>query len=147
MNETGRDREALERRANNIRAHLMKTIDRLDERRRELVHPGAIVQRNALPAGLVGGAVALAWLSAWALSSVIKRSHEGVRRERGRALLRLWEHPERLARRKPERRSFAVELGRSVLLTLATHAAVRVVESVLQNPRGLPASRRDTPAR
>jgi hypothetical protein len=132
-------RYELEHEADMTRARLLRTIDALDRKRRELFdfklqlrrHTGDIVSAAG---GLLIGAGATA-------AVVLYRRHRHerrVRQERVRAIARLWQHPERIAARQ-SMLGTAVRLVLVVVATMATTTlGTHQLERIRKKPR-LPA--------
>jgi len=53
---------------------------------------------------------------------------ERMRRERWKALHRLWEHPERIARKNPPKGSLASDIGRKVITSALAFAALEITK-------------------
>ena len=64
---------------------------------------------------------------------------ERLRRERWSALRRLWEHPERIARKEPPRGSMAWSIARKVLTATLTYVALEASKRMVRN--ALPTAR------
>lgn len=142
MSEEDRARELLERSANRTRERLVDTLAALDRRRHEVTdHPKELVKYEIRKHGTavaltatsiilgVGGVIGL---SVYRLATREQRRRE----ERWRALRRVWNHPERLARRDPPKGSLASDLGRKVLMSALTWVAVEMTKRSLK--RALP---------
>lgn len=121
------ERKELERRADLIRSRLATTLEALDTRRHELLDPryqfreharGTIVAAVGVVVSLIGG-----------LAAAYYHSRETARhpfRTRWRALVRAWQHPERLAVRSPER-PFIVRFFEKAVLALVSAGASRMM--------------------
>ena len=97
-----RRRELLERSANRTREQLIETLTAIDHRRHELTDIKKQVHEHAAPIAIGGGAIVTAIGAALGLSIYhFATRKQRIRRERWKALQRLWEHPERLARKNP----------------------------------------------
>ncbi len=116
-------RDQVERKADLLRERLLRTIDLLDQRRhiardvrgRARRHPAVVMFGGAALALAAYGAVALAVRAARA------RDQDRLRRERVEAVRRLWQHPERVARRE---HGLLFRVARAALVAAATAAAV-----------------------
>ena len=127
MTGNNESRDDLLRQADDARTRLLRTVVVLDQRRHNALDlpkkMGRTLGRFAMVGALVAvGSAAVATLAA---HRVMTRRHR--RRQRERARWRLawsaFHHPEREVRaERPERRPFAVEVLRSLLLTLITSA-------------------------
>jgi hypothetical protein len=94
----GERRVRLEGEADRLRRRLADTLAAIDRRRHELFNPRQQAAAHKVLAASAGGtlAVALGASVAWGLHRRRTRTQRR-RRERWRALGRLWEHPERVA--------------------------------------------------
>lgn len=120
--------EQTERNAEQIRGQLLSTLKELDRRRRRAVdlpyqvrtHVGGVV--TGLGVAVLGGTLAAV---VWTVRRRTRRAR--LLRARVHALMRAWEHPERIARtrRIERRRKLAARAG----LFLAGAAANRMWES------------------
>jgi hypothetical protein len=135
--ELERRRELLERSANRTREHLIETLSALDHRRHELTDVKGQVRKqvheHAAPIAIGAGAVIAALGTAIGLSIYhLATRKERIRRERWRALQRLWEHPERLARKNPPKGTLASDIGRKVVTSAMTFAAIELTKRAVK---------------
>lgn len=141
LSTTGEDRERLERRANAIRARLMRTIDALDLRRHQVSEIGHYAKRVAKPVVLafVGLAVVSAGATYGVVSALRKRRRRRWDRRLGRTL-----GPIARQLRVEKKPSIAAEVLRKGALAaasvLATQVAKRAMKNVLDGK--LPSGRR-----
>jgi hypothetical protein len=114
------EREALERRANALRADLLETVSAVDQRRHEALNVGLQLRRRWLALAVVGGSA----LGAIAATVVVKhRMHKKHLPElRKKALKRMWEHPERVAKHDPP--SIWRDFGHKLLMALFSAAII-----------------------
>jgi hypothetical protein len=129
-------RNELEVRADLMRARLIRTIDALDRRRREFFDVKLQFRRHAGDVLVAFGGVLFGAGSTAAVIFYRHRRHEKrLRRERMRALTRLWRHPDRIA----VRTGALGHAARMVLVALVTMAtttiASRRLERIRQRPR------------
>jgi len=143
-------REQIEKTADRIRDELLTTLKELDRRRHDAtdLHHQFEAHIDTLVMVGVGAAVLLGvGLGAMAVSRRSKRKH--VLKRRARAMVRAWEHPDRLAT-KAKDRPLPVELGRKVLTTVvmafATRYAKQFADSVMGGMREPPPERRSQPS-
>ena len=136
-------RDQVERRADLLRERLMSTIDLLDQRRHGLLNVLNVreqAQRHpaVLPMGVAGAALALSGVVAVTVRRVSTRDAR-LRRERLDAIWRLWQHPDRVARRE---RGVIFRIGRALLVSAATAALGVLARRGIQRARGalLPAA-------
>jgi hypothetical protein len=137
MNENA-TRNELEREANDARARLVETIDLLDQRRHEMLdwklylrrHSGQLIVATGGLAASVGVAAGVAIYRA-------ERRDQRRREERWRAVIRLWEHPERVAvrQRRPLRTAWRVLFVSLTALVLAGMTARKVSQKRHSAPR------------
>lgn len=141
MSDNDNRRELLERSANRTREQLVETLSALDHRRHELADVKGQVKKQlhehakpiAITAGLaIAGLGTLIGISIYHLAT----RRERLRRERWTALRRLWEHPERLARKNPPKGTLASDIGRKVITSLLTFAAIELAKRAIK--RALP---------
>lgn len=125
-----KSRSELVREADLARARLLDTVEKLDQRRREMLDPQVQLRRQLRPLA-IGGFVVVAVAAAGAGLVAHRGATADQRRRRARwRLLRdLWRHPERVVR--GERRSLAERVLRSALVTLVTAAASIVARRLL----------------
>lgn len=136
-------RELLERSANRTRERLVETLSALDERRHELTDvKGQIhkqVHEHVKPLAITGGSIVLAVGTVIGVSIYrFATRKERLRQERWNALRRLWNHPERLARKSPPKGSVAAELGRKIVISALTFAAIELTKRSVR--QALPAA-------
>ncbi len=145
MSDNGKPRQELAREANEVRSRLLRTVERLDQRRHDTFDLRIQLERHVRQVAVVGALLVVA--TAGAVALVVHRiatAAQRRRRDRWRLARRAWRHPERAMR--GERRSFFGELARSVLLGVATTAltqpARRAVAALLESKSagGEPAS-------
>jgi len=132
-----RRRELLERSANRTREQLIDTLTALDHRRHELTDVKGQVRRqvheHAMPIAIGAGAVIAAVGAALGLSIYhLATRRERLRRERWKALHRLWEHPERIARKNPPKGTLASDIGRKVVTSALTFAALELTKRAIK---------------
>jgi len=121
-------RKLLERRANVVRARLLRTIDALDSRRHQVENIGATAKKVALPvaASFLGIAVVAAG-TVLGIRAVLKSRHNRLLSTRIENAIERW---------RPQRRPSLLSEGlRKALLTaitvVATEAARRTVKNVI----------------
>jgi hypothetical protein len=120
------DREALEARANILRARLANTLDIITERARDVVSPRAQIKRN-LKSIVIGG-TALGVLLAGSLVGAMLRARSRRRHmteQRVAALSRWWKHPERVASHKEG--PVLLQIGRNILVGATTFLAMQAI--------------------
>ena len=111
------DVEALTVKANRARARLLETVDAIDRKRHDAFNVGLQVRKHAEPIAIGGGAIVLAVAAGVGLVAYrIATRRERLRHERFSMLRRMWQHPERAARREPT--SFFGRVARNVALGL-----------------------------
>jgi hypothetical protein len=115
----GKAREDLLRRSHDMRAKLVRSVERLDERRHDAFDVRKQIQRHLRAAAIAGGLVIIG--TAGTAAFVMYRIMTSQQRRRGarwRLAKGMWEHPERelRARRGP----FAGEVLRSVAFSVVT---------------------------
>ncbi|AUX26802.1 hypothetical protein SOCEGT47_073720 [Sorangium cellulosum] len=119
-------REVFERRADELRERLFHTIEALDQRRHALLDVKTQVRRHG--AGVVTGGLMLAIMGGAVVIALVQEARargERLRRERVRALVRFWKHPDWVAPRgKP---SVPREIGRKVLVGAVSFAAMQLI--------------------
>jgi len=136
-------REYLEKEADLARAKLLGTIGELDRRRHELLDLRLQLRRHAGDIlSIFGGLMIGASATATVLVLRERRREQRLRKERVRAVARLWKHPERIAARRSA-------LGAALRMTLVALAAMattmvgsRQIERLRKRPR-LPAPPRE----
>ncbi|WP_437277705.1 hypothetical protein WME90_41765 [Sorangium sp. So ce375] len=121
-------RADFERRADELRDRLLHTIEAIDLRRQALVDVRSRVRESGAGVAAVGLLLALAGGAAViALVKEARARDQRPRSERVRALVRYWKHPEWVAPRgKP---SMPREIGRRILVGMATFVAMRLIRS------------------
>lgn len=126
MNHNGhnKSRDDLARQANQVRSKLLHTVEVLDQRRHEALDLKLQLQRHVRQ--IVGMAGAALVLTAGVVAFAVHRlstAPERRRRDRVRLVRQMWRHPDRVIRgARREGRPFLVEVGRSVLLGIASTA-------------------------
>jgi hypothetical protein len=133
-------RELLERAANRTRERLIDTLASLDHKRHDLTDGGVkgIVHREVeeykKPIAITAGSIILAvsGIVGWSVYRLATRKQR-IREERWKALRRIWNHPERIARKDPPKGSLASELGRKVLVSALTFAALEMTKRGVRN--------------
>ncbi|WP_437588846.1 hypothetical protein [Sorangium sp. So ce1000] len=129
-------RADFERRADELRDRLRHTIEAIDLRRQALVDVRSRVREHG--AGVIAGGLLLALAGgamAFALIKEARARRERPRGERARALVRFWRHPERVAPRKP---SVPREIGRRILVGMATFVAMQLIRRGVRLTLALP---------
>lgn len=139
------EREQIEKAADRIRDELLLTLQELDRRREHALDVRYQVHQHEELLKSAGGVLVL--LAGVGISYAIWRARhreERLRRMRWEGVKRAWSHPERLARRHPER-PVSQELGKKLVLifasTLASAIAKRSVSTLV------PAGPEKAPAR
>ncbi len=125
------DRSALERRAEVARERLANTLGALDRRGHDVMDLEFHVRRTVAPMALFvsGAALVAGILVAAAVKAVTRReAHPG--RARVQALGEIWRHPERIAGHTE--RPAVVQIGRNVLVSVATFAASSLIRWALR---------------
>jgi hypothetical protein len=115
----GRTREDLLRRSQDMRAKLVRSVERLDERRHDAFDVRKQLRRHLRQLAIAGGLVIVGTAGAAAL--VMYRLMTAPRRRRGarwRLAKGMWVHPERELR--AQRGPFAGEVLRSLAFTVVT---------------------------
>jgi hypothetical protein len=127
-------RADLVRAADSARSRLLRTAERIDQRRHEALDIRMQVERHLQGVAVTGGAVLLASAGAAAFAGYrIATSSDRRRRARWRLVRGAWEHPERGLR--AQRQSFAVEVLRSLLMTLVTAVLSEPLRRMVQGRR------------
>jgi hypothetical protein len=130
------ERESLEHEADLVRARLLGTIGELDRRRHELLDIKLQLRRHAGDLLSIFGGL---WVGAGATVAILfvreRRREQRVRKERLRAIVRLWQHPERIAARRSA-------LGAALRMVLVAFTAMattmvgsRQIERLRKRPR------------
>ena len=124
-------RDELTAEANRVRSNLLRKVEQLDHRRHDAFDIRLQLERHFLQVAILGGAIVVATAAAVALIAH-RLTTASERRRRGRWLLarRVWQHPE-TAMSGP-RGSILAELGRSVLLGLASTALTLPAQRTLK---------------
>ncbi len=115
----GRAREDLLRRSQDMRAKLVRSVERLDERRHDVFDVRKQIQRHLKQFAILGGLLIVG--SAGTAAYVMHRLMTAEHRRRGarwRLAKGMWAHPERELRAR--RGSFGAEVLRSVAFTVVT---------------------------
>ncbi|WP_437733058.1 hypothetical protein [Sorangium sp. So ce1335] len=141
-------REEFERKADELRDRLLHTIEAIDQRRHALLDVKTQVRRHG--AGVVTGGIMLVVMGGAAVISLIQEARARdarLRRERVRALVRFWRHPDWVAPRgKP---SVPREIGRKILVGAASFLAMQLlrrgIRLTLATPRREVVARRRVP--
>ena len=125
-----RSRDELVREADLVRDRLLDTVEKLDQRRHEMLDPRVQLRRQLRPLA-VGGFVVVAVAAAGAglAAHRVARANQRRRRERWRLLRDMWRYPERAMR--GERRSLGESVLRSALVTLVTAVASLLARRLL----------------
>jgi hypothetical protein len=128
----GRSRDQLAREANEVRAQFLKTVEQLDQRRRNAGDLRVQLERHARTVAIVGAVALLATASAGLLvARKIAASPRRRRRNRWRLARQMWRHPERVLRAdapSPLNR-LAFSVLKSLLGTVLSLSAQRVLAS------------------
>jgi hypothetical protein len=130
-NGNGKSREDLLRRSQDMRAKLVRSVERLDERRHDAFDVRKQLQRHVKQLAIAGGLAVIA--TAGASAFVMYRLMTSHRRRRGarwRMAKGMWTHPERELRAR--RGSFVEEVLRSVAFTAVTALLSVPVKRVLR---------------
>lgn len=130
------DRSALEAQADQVRAKLATTLERLDRKRHEIVHLADVpaqIEEHVVPIA-AGAALVLVATGALVTYSVIRLATASQRRphERIEALRRAWRHPEFVGQKKS---SFLGDVLRKLAMGAATTVAMRMVKKAMDNPQ------------
>ncbi|KYF67043.1 hypothetical protein [Sorangium cellulosum] len=119
-------REEFERKADELRDRLLHTIEAIDQRRHAILDVKTQVRRHG--AGVVTGGLMLVLMGGAAVISVVREARARdarLRRERVRALVRFWRHPDWVApRAKP---SVPREIGRKILVGAVSFLAIQLI--------------------
>lgn len=117
-------REVFERRADELRERLLHTIAALDQRRHALLDVKTQVRQHG--AGVIVGGLMLTIMGGAVVIALAQEARgERLRRERVRALVRFWKHPDWVAPRgKP---SVPREIGRKILVGAVSFLAVQLI--------------------
>lgn len=120
-------REALEARANLLRARLANTIDVIGDRTRAMVDPRTQIKRN-MKAIVVVGAVAGAVVMGSVLSAIVgaRRRAKRLPQERVAAVSRWWKHPDRVA--STNHGSILGSILRNVIVGAGSYFALQAVK-------------------
>ena len=116
-----------ERRAETHRAAFAVALEELDRRRKLATDVPYQLRTHAGALVLTVGAFSLG-VGAWVVVARLRRENRRALRRRAwvRALIRVWEHPERIASRAADR-PLPVVLGRRLLTALVGALAARLV--------------------
>jgi hypothetical protein len=119
MSDIDESTEELTLQANATRNRLLKTVEELDRKRHDVLDVKKQVKEHIAPIAVTGGVIVVGLSSLIGLA-IFRALHaaERKRAERKKMLFRLWNHPERAARKQPT--SFFGQLLRSVALGLAS---------------------------
>jgi hypothetical protein len=123
---------ALERRADELRDRLVHTIDMIEKRAHEVTNVRLQLGRHA---GLVRtlSSVGIALFASGVAYEIyrFRTRHQRHRRQRLRALARIWRHPDRIA--AAEERGFFPELFRRVALGSITFFAIEMAKRSMRH--------------
>jgi hypothetical protein len=137
----GKSRDDLAREANEVRAQLMRTVEQLDQRRRDAGDIPLQFKRHARLAAVMGALALLATASAAALvARRLAARPARRRRNRWRLAKQMWRHPERALRAQPRSPfdTLAYSVLKSLLGTIATVCAQRLVATASKPATGAP---------
>jgi hypothetical protein len=115
----GKAREDLLRRSHDMRAKLVRSVERLDERRHDAFDVRKQIQRHLRAAAIAGGLVIVgtAGTAAFVMYRIMT-SHQRRRGARWRLAKGMWQNPERELR--AQRGPFAGEVLRSLAFSVVT---------------------------
>jgi len=121
------DRDATERRADDVRRHLGDVLGALDRRGHDMMDVKVQIRQHVGILAAVAGTVAVA-LALGIVAGIRQLAWRPASRGRQRlyALQRAWRHPERIARSSP-RGPALLEIGRKVFVSIATWAATSLI--------------------
>jgi hypothetical protein len=107
--------EELTLQANATRSRLLRTVEQLDRKRHDVLDVKKQIKEHVAPVAVTGGLIVVG-LGAFVGLAIFRALHAAERRraERKKMIFRLWNHPERAARKQPT--SFLGQLFRSVAL-------------------------------
>jgi hypothetical protein len=127
QNNSYTDREALEARANILRARLANTLDIITDRARDVVNPRVQIQRN-LKAIVIGGAAVGVLLVGSIVGAVLsaRRRRKHMAEQRIAAVSRWWKHPERVASHKEG--PMLLQIGRNILVGATSFLAMQAIK-------------------
>jgi hypothetical protein len=134
--EQATDRQSLEAQADEVRAKLATTLERLDRKRHEIAHLADVpaqIEEHVVPLA-AGAAIVLVATGALITWSVVRLATRPERRPRERieALRRAWLHPENVGRK---RSTFVGDLLRKLAMGVATTLAMQVVKRAISSPQ------------
>lgn len=123
------DRAQVEHTADRIRDELLLTLEELDRRRARAMDVQYQLMRHRELVMMAGGAVlVLVGLGVGVAVWRARHREEILAKKRRKAVLRAWEHPERLAA-SAESRPLSVELGRKLVLIFGGALASSIAKS------------------
>ena len=131
MSTTNQTREQLEADANLLRERIAQNLESLDQRTHEAFDVKTQAVQHALPLGVIGAGSLLALLgSAGAL--LYRARHRASRfEELGKALKRVWAHPERIASSHPD--PIGTDIARGVAVSIGTFVATQLAKRALHH--------------
>ena len=129
-------RESLEAQADEVRAKLATTLERLDRKRHEIAHLADVpaqIEEHVVPLA-TGAALVLVATGALITWSVIRLVTAPERRPQQRidALRRAWLHPETVGRKQ---NTFVGGLVRKLATGVATTVAMTLLKRAIQSPQ------------
>ena len=129
-------REALEAQADEVRAKLATTLERLDRKRHEIAHLADVpaqIEEHVVPIA-AGAAIVLVGTGALITWSIVRLVTAPARRPRQRidALRRAWLHPENVGR---GRSTFVGDLVRKLATGIVTAVAMQALKKAIQSPQ------------
>src|SRR6266542_937383 len=132
-------RQDLEHEADVARARLLGTIDALDRRGQEMLDWKLQLRRHSGSVALTGGGI-FAGIAVTTGIVLLRASHrdERLRKERWRAVTRLWQHPDRIARPRTTALGTATRGIVVALSALVALAGARVARSLMARRRYRP---------
>jgi hypothetical protein len=124
-------REQLEHNADLARSRLATILGALNQRRQRVLDWREQAHRHLPELAVAGISTALAIVGGVTFRIIqARRNAAQVNRQRWMALERAWKHPERVAGYKP--RSLFAEIGRRVLIGLATYVGSQIGKRMLK---------------
>ena len=128
-------REALEAQADEVRAKLATTLERLDRKRHEIAHLADVpaqIEEHVVPIA-AGAAIVLVGAGALITWSIVRLVTAPERRPKQRldALRRAWFHPENVGRK---RSGFVGDLARKLATGIVTTLAMTALKRAIQSP-------------
>lgn len=128
-------REALEAQADQVRAKLATTLERLDRKRHEIAHLADVpaqIEEHVVPIA-AGAAIVLVGTGALITWSIVRLVTAPERRPQQRmdALRRAWFHPENVGRK---RSTFVGDLVRKLATGVVTTLAMTMLKKAIQSP-------------